>query len=133
MKEASLTFRGFECAPERVQALMGVAAGGMIAKGDLSHSGQPYPRSSVRFTVQVDGCRIDEMIPKLFTHVGGLANAIATRDAIHPELVEIDLYLPIKNSPEQENGYFHVQTIKDVAELGATIGLGIHGNEMRNP
>ena len=66
------------------------------------------------------------MIPRLFSHIGGLANAIAARDAIRPEFVEIDLYLPVKNSPEQENGYFDVQTIKDVAELGATIGLGIY-------
>ena len=110
---------------------MGVTADRMTTKGDLSRSGQPYPRSFVRFAVQVEGSRIDEMIPRLLSHVGGLANAIAVRDAIRPEFVEIELYLPIKNSPEQENGYFDVQTIKDVAELGATIGLGIYEKESR--
>lgn len=126
-KSASLIFRGFEDAPESVERLIGVPAKRSVVAGTLGANGRAYPRSVVTFTLEFrEPVLLVDMLPRLFEHVGGVANILHARNVVQPEFLELDLYLPVKGSEEQESGFLTIETIKDVASLDATIAFGIY-------
>lgn len=49
---------------------------------------------------------MDEMIPALWIHLGGMDRIREIKEKIKPEYLEVDLVLPVKGSEEQEGGFF---------------------------
>jgi hypothetical protein len=125
-KEVSLTFRGFECSTEVIEELIGVQASEKGIRGGFVKPGVKalLKRSFVRFSVILDsGSRLDQVIPSLLDEMGGLSKLIRVRDSIRPEFFEIDILWPIKNSKEQDGGFFSSSTISDVANLKCSLSF----------
>lgn len=125
-KSASLTFRGFQKSPEEVESLVGVKAVLLAQSGQPMKPGRPnaWPRSVVKFRIEfTNDVLIVDMIPAILAHAGGLEHLSAVHDQVLPEFLEINLVLPIKYSEAQEDGYVEVETLQELAHLGATLGL----------
>ena len=126
MKEVSLCFRGFNMAPNDVEVLVGLPASGILEKGKHIRPGMKTlaVRSAVSYEVTVESnFRLAEMIPKLFDHLGGVTHLINVQNAVQAEFLEINLVLPIKRSQEQEGGALEMETIADLARLGASVSF----------
>jgi len=113
-------------APEEVESLLGVAA---TKKGTKGLPVKPrvktiLKRSYVLFSISFDhDCRFNEMVSTLLKHMGGMANVLEVRDKIHPEFIEINFFLPIKGSEEQENGSLSPATLTDLCQLRASLAF----------
>lgn len=126
IKSVALCLRGFELTPKQVESIIGVTASESGTRGEPVRSGVKslLKRSFVRFSVEFpDGCRLDEMIPTLLTHLGGVNHIREVRDQIKPEFLEIDMVLPIKNSDEQEGGFLPPPTLVELSLLGASLSF----------
>ncbi|WP_213629371.1 MULTISPECIES: hypothetical protein [Pseudomonas] len=126
VKTVALCLRGFELTPEQVESAIGRKASETGTRGEPVKPGVKslLKRSFVRFSVQFpDGCRIDELIPALWTHLGGIERIREARDTIKPEFLEIDLVLPVKSSDEQEGGFIPPSTIAELSLLGASLSF----------
>jgi len=125
-KSASLCFRGFEQAPAQIELMVGVPATKVGLKGNQIKPGvqTTWKKSVAKFTVEFPhGCGLDEMIPKMLSHLGGVQHLCEVRNAIRPEFFEIDITLPIKNSEEQEGGFFPPEVLGDLNQLGVTLSF----------
>lgn len=125
-KSVSLTFRGFRVDPGMVERLMGAEA------KLLGRAGSPVKpgikgvlrRSFAEFSMDFEmSSRLDQMIPSLLDHLGGVENIVAVRDQISPEFFEINFVLPIKYSDEQEGGFISMETIADVFSLKCSLSF----------
>ncbi|MBS7662410.1 hypothetical protein I0D00_10735 [Pseudomonas lalucatii] len=126
VKTVALCLRGFELTPEQVESATGRKASETGTRGEPVKPGVKslLKRSFVRFSVQIpNGCRIDELIPALWTHLGGIERIREARDIIKPEYLEVDLVLPVKNSDEQEGGFIPPSTITELSLLGASLSF----------
>lgn len=63
------------------------------------------------------------MVPMIVTHLGGEENIQRVLREVVPEFVEVDLLLPVKNSPEQEGGFIANQDLACLTRLGATLAF----------
>ena len=125
-RSASLTFRGFLKNPEEVERLVGAKAVLLAQSGQPMRPSRPnvWLRSAAKFQVEFDdSALIVDMVPAILAHAGGLEHLCAVRNQVSPEFLEINLVLPIKFSEAQEDGYVDVQTLQQLAQLGATLGL----------
>lgn len=125
-RSASLTFRGFLKSPEEVERLVGTKAVLLAQSGQPMRPSRPnvWPRSAAKFQVEFeDNALIVDMIPAILAHAGGHEHLCSVRDQVLPEFLEINLVLPIRYSEAQEDGYVEAQTLQEVAQLGATLGL----------
>ncbi|URM25404.1 hypothetical protein LLY42_15310 [Pseudomonas frederiksbergensis] len=126
IKSASLTFRGFDLALEEVDCIVGVAAGLSGVRGEPVKQGVAtlLNRSFARYAIDfIDGCRLDEMIPKLLDYLGGVNHLSEAKEKISPEFFEINLVLPVKGSKEQEGGFLSPSTLAEIAQLGVTLSF----------
>ena len=126
MALASLCFRGFTCNPEEVERLVGKRAE-LIGKAGVptAPGRRPLTRSFVCYQLALPlDTRLDEMVPRLITHVGGVEAVAHASTRVAPEFLEVDLLLPVKDSPEQEGGYIEHGTLQLLAQLGANLSLG---------
>lgn len=81
-------------------------------------------RSFVRFSLGFpDGCRLDEMIPAILAHLGGTNHLREFIDQIKPELIEVDIRLPVRSSDEQEGGFLTPSTLTKLSPLGASLSF----------
>jgi len=125
-KIIKLTFRGFDISPAELESLVKITASRKATKGELR---KPYllttwPRSFVSFKLEFDPHkRIAEMVPALLLSLGGIDHLCKVRDLVNPEFLEIDMFLPVRHSEEQEDGYFPLEVIRDICILRATLGL----------
>jgi len=112
--------------PEEVLRLVGLKATLLAQSGNAMTPNRPnvWLRSAAKFTVEfTDETRIVDMIPAILRRAGGVDHLCWVRDQISPEFVEIDLLMPIKYSPSQDDGYVASETSHDLCRLGATLGL----------
>jgi hypothetical protein len=126
VRSASLTFRGFGLTPEEVQCIVGVTAESSGIRGNPVRQGVAtlLERSFTRYEVEfVDGCRLDEMIPKLLGSLGGVNHLSQAKEKISPEFIEINLVLPVKYSEEQEGGFLPPSTLTEIAQLEASLSF----------
>lgn len=126
VRSVALCLRGFELTPKQVESIIGVSASESGTRGEPVRSGVKslLKRSFVRFSVEFpDGCRLDEMIPTLLTHLGGVNHLCEVRDQIKPEFLEIDMVLPVKSSDEQEGGFLPPPTLVELSLLGASLSF----------
>ena len=125
-KSISLTFRGFELPPQEVESIVGFPASTLGTRGKPVKPGVRtlLTRSFAYYSIEFpNGCRLDEMIPALLTHLGGVKHLCEVRDKVLPEFFEIDFVLPIKRSEEQEGGFLPPATIADVNLLKASLSF----------
>lgn len=126
IKSVALCLRGFELTPKQVESIIGTTASEAGTCGEPVKPGVRtlLKRSFVRFSVEFpDGCRIDEMIPALWAHLGGVESIREARDKVNPEFLEIDVVLPIKSSDEQEGGFIPPSTLAELSLLGASLSF----------
>ncbi len=126
IKSVTLCLRGFELTPKQVESIIGVTTSESGTRGEPVRSGVKslLKRSFVRFSVEFpDGCRLDEMIPTLLTHLGGVNHIREVRDQIKPEFLEVDMVLPVKSSDEQEGGFLPPPTLVELSLLGASLSF----------
>ena len=124
----SFTFRGFDLPATQVEALVGVSASSLANKGEPLKPGvRPVVRSVIRWSVEFpDTARLDEMIPCVIRRAGGVKRLSEAKAKVRPEFLELDLSLFIRDSDEQEGGFFDPSSLAMVAELGATLSLGFY-------
>ncbi|MFK8067689.1 MAG: hypothetical protein AB8D52_05540 [Gammaproteobacteria bacterium] len=124
-KSVTFCFRGFEVSPDEVESLLGIR----VRKGKR---GEPIKqnvttklkRSYVAFDKELsDNCRLDNIIPSLLETLGGIDHLCYVRDLISPEFIDIDIVLRIKNSDEQEGGFFPYETLNEIALLRASFSF----------
>jgi len=121
----TLTFRGFDCAPAVVTDLIGVSPHKVGERGQTHKSGSSIKRSFVSYALALpEGTRLDEMIPAMLEHLGGVEVLLRAKHRVSPEFLEFDLLLPIKNSSNQEGGFLSEASISDLHALGATLSFG---------
>lgn len=123
-KSVALCLRGFELNPAQAEAIIGVSASELGARGEPVKPGVKslLRRSFVRYSVEFSqDCRIDEMIPALWAYVGGFDKIKNATGKVKPEFLEIDLVLAVKNSDEQEGGFLPPETLAELSLLGASL------------
>ena len=125
---ASLTFRGFDVLPSKVEFLVGATATSLGLRGTSNKPGTtPLHRSFVQWAIEFpDSARLDEMIPTLVNSVGGSDHLATVRNSVNPEFFEVDLALWIKDSEHQEGGSIDASTIAILAKIGATLSFGFY-------
>ncbi len=123
--EVSLTFRGFECSPAEVVEIIGIQPKLSGERGGSLQSGAKIKRSFVYYELKLpQGTRLDEMIPAILLHLGGVEPILRVRQQVELEFLEFDLLLPIKDSPRQDGGFLTQESISDLHTLEATISFG---------
>lgn len=125
-KSISLTFRGFDISPQEVQSIVGVTASSLGSRGEPIKVGVKslLKRSFVQFSLEFPGgCRLDEMLPALMSHLGGVHHLCDVRNQVRPEFFELDLVLPIKGSEEQDGGFLPPSTIADLNLLKVSVSF----------
>jgi hypothetical protein len=125
-KEISLTLRGFDVSPQKVETLIGRPATRSGVKGFPAKPGVNalLSRSFVKYSLGIpDSLRINEAIVALLEQVGGLSNVERVCEAVRPEFVEVNLYLPVRDSEEQEGGLITAEVLKLLARLGCSLSL----------
>jgi len=65
--------------------------------------------------------RLDQVIPLLLDHLGGVAKVTAAYQAVMPEFFELNIIWPVKSSDEQEGGFLPPSAISDLASLRCTL------------
>ncbi|WP_139210279.1 hypothetical protein [Pseudomonas delhiensis] len=118
--------RGIELNPKQVELMFGVAASELGIRGELARPTVKtrLKRSFVRFSLMFpNSCRMDEMIPALWIHLGGMDRICEIKEKIKPECLEVDLVLPIKGSEEQEGGFLSTSTLAELCLLGVTLSF----------
>lgn len=125
---ASLTFRGFTMPSTEVESLVGVAATELGTAGSpLKPGTSPLERSFAQWEMPFpDSTRLDEMLPALISQLGGAEHLVIVRGKVVPEFLEVDLALWVKDSDEQEGGSIQTSSIAMLAQIGATLGIGIY-------
>ncbi|NVZ23770.1 hypothetical protein HX794_29405 [Pseudomonas costantinii] len=126
VRSASLTLRGFGLTPEEVQCIVGATAESSGLRGNPVTQGVAtlLKRSFTCYEVEfIDGCRLDEMIQKLLSSLGGVSSLSLAKEKIRPEFIEINLVLPVKYSEEQEGGFLLPSTLTEIAQLGASLSF----------
>lgn len=125
-RSISLTFRGFEFTPQEVESFVGVTATRLGSRGEPVKPGVKalLKRSVVKYSLEFPkGCRLDEMVPSLVQHLGGISHLCNARDRVLPEFFEIDIVLPIKGSDEQEGGFLPLEVIANLYTLRASLSF----------
>lgn len=125
-KEISLTFRGFGVSPEDIESIIGRKCARAGVKGLPVKPGvrTVLKKSFVKFsTGMTDADGINGAIVRLFDYVGGFSNVAKVCDVIKPEHVELNLYLPVRDSVEQEGGVITAQVLKSLADLACDITI----------
>ncbi|WP_312320650.1 hypothetical protein [Stenotrophomonas sp.] len=125
-KSVSVTFRGLNCHPEKIELLLGRPASSTGVKGDPVKPtvATRLTRSYARYEVDLQPCvQLDEVFDVLMQHVGGVDALIRARDEAQPEFFELDIVWPIKFSEEQESGYLTQRTLADLVKLECTLGF----------
>jgi hypothetical protein len=126
IKSVSLTFRGFDMTPKKVESLVGVSASTLGIRGEAIKLNveTKWKRSVAKFSLSVPkDSRLDEMIPALFHLLGGVEHIREVRDQVMPEFLEIDIVLPIKGSVEQEGGFLSITSISEINTLRASLSF----------
>lgn len=126
LRSASLTFRGFDLTLEEVDCIVGIAPGLSGVRGEPVKRGVAtlLKRSFARYEIEfIDGCRLDEMIPKLLDYLGGVNHLSKAKEKISPEFFELNLVLPVKGSEEQEGGFLSPSTLAEIAQLGVSLSF----------
>lgn len=123
IKGASLTFRGFEIDPLAIEQMFGVAASERGLKGEPVRLGASanLKRSFVRFFLPLEEARLDQVVPALIDHLGGIGKVISVRQSVGPEFFEINVDWPVKSSDEQEGGFLPPTVISDLEKLRCTL------------
>jgi len=125
-KAISLTLRGFNATPQEVEAIVGVSASKLGSRGEPVKPNVKtlLRRSFTKFSMQFpNDCRLDEMVPALLTHLGGVDHLCEVREQVQPDFFEIDIVLPIKGSEEQEGGFLSPTTIADLCILRVSLSF----------
>jgi hypothetical protein len=126
-KAASLTFRGFELAPSQIEEMLGVKASEAGQRGSHVKPGGKsiLKRSFVRFAIELDASsRLDQVVPAVLHHVGGVERIKIVRDAVMPEFLELDITWPVKWSDEQEGGFLPASVLSDLSHLECALTFG---------
>ena len=126
-KIVALTFRGFEVAPIQIEEMLGIEANETGKRGDPVKPGVAavLKRSFARFAVELDPrSRLDQVVPALLQHVGGLAAIEKVRNAVDPEFLELNITWPVKSSDEQEGGFLPATVISDLARMRCALTFG---------
>ncbi|MGY2264540.1 hypothetical protein ACW9I4_04480 [Pseudomonas sp. SDT2931_S440] len=126
IRSASLTFRGFALTLEDVESIIGAPSGLSGIRGKPAKHGVStlLKRSFASYEVNfIEGCRLDEMIPKLLDSLGGVDHLSEAKQKINPDFFEINLVLPVKYSEDQEGGFLPPSTLAAIARLGATLSF----------
>lgn len=126
-KVVALTFRGFEVDPCQIEELLGVKASETGLRGAQVKPGVKavLRRSFARFAVTIDPhSRLDQVVPTLLQHVGGVERVKEARDAVAPEFFELDITWPVKSSDEQEGGFLPASVISDLSHLQCALTFG---------
>lgn len=126
-KIASLTFRGFEASPHVIGEMLNVKASETGERGTHVRRGVAalLKRSFARFSIELEpDCTLDQAVPVLLAHAGGLQRLKAVRDVVMPELLELDIVWPVKGSDEQEGGFLPVAVLSDLANLECSLSFG---------
>lgn len=126
---ASLTFRGFEMPPEQVETLVGVKASALLSRGFCRKAGtRPLIRSFVQYEIFFDDTtNLFEMLPSLLSHVGGVEHLSKVLQKVSPEFLDVNIFLRVKNSENQEGGFIDTATLEGLAKLGATLSFEFAG------
>jgi len=108
--------------------MMGVPATELGAKGTPRKPGtKPLRHSFAAWQLTFpDSTRLDEMLPALLAWLGGTERLCSVRQAVAPELLEFDISMWIKDSDEQEGGFLDASTIAALAQVGATLSIGLY-------
>ncbi|MBJ7514999.1 MAG: hypothetical protein JHC82_01705 [Stenotrophomonas sp.] len=120
----SLTFRGFEVDPCTIEEVLGVAASESGRRGFPVKVGVKavLKRSFARFSIDSEGgARLDQMVPSIISHLGGVAPIGEARRRAEAEILEINITLPVKHSDEQEGGFISVESVNDLSRLGCSL------------
>lgn len=126
-KIASLTFRGFEVSPHVIEEMLSVKASEAGERGTHVRAGVAalLKRSFARFSIELaPDCRLDQAVPVLLAHAGGLQRLKSVRDVVTPEFLELDITWPVKGSDEQEGGFLPVAVLSDLANLECSLSFG---------
>ena len=124
VKTIAICFRGFELTPEQVELAVGKKACETGVRGDPVKLGVKsiLKRSFVRYAVSLpDSCRIDELVPALWSSLGGVERIQEAVGVIKSDFIEVDLMLPVKGSDEQVGGFIMPSSVKELGLLGATL------------
>mgnify|MGYP000881512612 CR=1 FL=1 len=73
-----------------------------------------------------ESTRIEDLIPALLTHLGGVAHLSNVKSQVSPEFFEFDIAMWVLDSDEQEGGSVGASAIAALAELGASLSLGFY-------
>lgn len=126
-KSISLTFRGFALAAEEVVDLVGATASRLGNRGEPVKPGvktlltRSYAIFSMSFASDYE---LNDMLPTLLTHLGGLGRLVQIRNKLSPEFVEIHFDLPVAESEEPQDGYLSEAVVADISQLRASLSFG---------
>jgi len=125
---ASMTLRGFDMEPGAVETLMEIPAALLVQRGEARvPGGVPFARSAASWSMEFnESNRIEDLIPALLTHLGGVAHLSSVKSQVSPEFFEFDIAMWILDSTEQEGGSVGAPAIAALAELGASLSLGFY-------
>jgi hypothetical protein len=132
MSRLSVVYRypfELEATPPDVERLVGVKAAVLGTRGDPVRPGVAtiLKRSCAVFSLEFNASvRLDEMVPAILSHVGGVDHICSVRDQIAPEYFEVGVTLPVKGSEEQEGGFISTASIADLCRIEATLSFGFY-------
>ena len=125
-KAVSISFTGFECDPSEVEIALGKKAtmvglrGQPIRPNTTNLRRHSFAIYELEFSEDV---RLDEMIPALIEHLGGVEKIRLARQTVAAKTLSFDVYLHVRNSTAQEDGFLEAKTIEDLAYLNASLGF----------
>lgn len=125
-KEVSLTLRGFDVLPQDVEKAVGRAGARTGTVGLPVKPGVKtlLKRSFVKYAIEMTSSdSLRDSIHKLFESVGGCDNIKRACEAIRPEFVELNIYLPVRNSDEQEGGIITSDIIELLAQIRCSLTI----------
>ena len=129
---ASLTFRGFQMPPSKVEELIGFPASTLVTAGFPSKPGtQPLRRSVAAWEVEFeDTARLDEMLPTLINGIGGAEHLNTVKKTVNPEFIDVDIAMWIKDSEAQEGGFIDLSALEMLTKIGGTLSFGFYSRNL---
>lgn len=98
------------------------------AKGDFAKAGATaiLKRSFIKFESSVgDDDTWDSILQSIFLKLGGVEKIKKALDSLSPEFVEVSVIVPARYSDQQEDRFLGAESVKMLAILGASFGVGI--------
>jgi hypothetical protein len=120
-----ITIRGFDSPVEDILYCFHVSPTMVRRKGEpLRPKSRPLPKSIITFSKTIPRNVLwDDIIDDILNHVGGISVIQEVVEKFNPELIHVDITLPVRSSVDQEDGYVSSETMIKLSKVGSSLGF----------